>query len=593
MKNFTIKPDYWIFKSIFPKYIGRMKGNMRAHLYSFVLTSVLVVFAACKPAQQSAQIQPTPAPITAPQSNKGNQPKLIIGITVDQMRYDYIQKYWNDFGDGGFKRLVNDGFFARNLHYNYMPTYTGPGHASIFTGTTPAYHGIIQNDWYEPATGKTIYCSSDSNATGVGSTSSGCKMSPHYLQSSTLGDEMKLLSNNRSKVIGIAMKDRGAILPAGRTADAAYWFIGANEGVWATSNWYGTSLPNWVTTYNAAGEAATCMTQSWTLLQDEANYDESLADNNAYEMPFKGTTRPVFPYDMKALAAANGNYDILKATPFGNTLTASFARAAIEGEQLGQDAFCDLLCLSFSSTDYVGHQFGIHSREVQDCYLRLDRELAQLLDYLDTKIGKDQYLIFLSADHGGAPTPSYTTTEQAVGGYWKSDLIELAIENKMIEWYGAGDWVVNESNCNVFFNTALLAQKNMSAKDVQLRVAEWLVTQPNIATAFTKYNLMTGMLRHPMADAVQLGFDPERSGDIIYILEPGYIEYGMQGTTHGSPYRYDTHVPALFYGWGVRKGSSHAPYAITDIAATISAICKFNYPNACIGQPILEAISNP
>jgi arylsulfatase A-like enzyme len=485
---------------------------------------------------------------------------------------------------------VNQGFFARNLHYNYMPTYTGPGHASIFTGTTPAYHGIIQNDWYEPATGRMIYCASDSNATGVGSQSAGCKMSPHYLLSSTLGDEIKLATNNRSKVIGIALKDRGAILTAGRTADAAYWFIGGSEGAWATSNWYGNALPSWVAKFNADGEAGKYMQATWSLLKDEATYDESMDDNNAYEMPFKGTTRPVFPYDMAALASTNGQYDLLKATPFGNTLTASFAKAAIAGENLGADAFTDLLCLSFSATDYVGHQFGIHSREIQDCYLRLDRDIADLLNFLDTQVGKNKYLVFLSADHGGAPTPSYTTTEQAAGGYWKSDQIEMAMENKMIEWYGAGDWIVNESNCNIFFNQALLASKNISPKDAQLRAAEWLVTQPSIATAFTKHNLMTGMLRHPLADAVQLGFDPERSGDLIYILEPGYIEYGMQGTTHGSPYRYDTHVPALFYGWGVEPGDTHQPYAITDIAATIAAICQMSYPNACIGQPILEAI---
>jgi arylsulfatase A-like enzyme len=563
-----------------------MNSTAFVYLKTSCIACLLLSAVGCAPAQK---VNNPTAANAASQSSAA--PALIIGITVDQMRYDFIDKYWNDFPAGGFKRLVDEGFYARNLHYNYTPTYTGPGHASIFTGTTPAYHGIIQNDWYEPATGKTIYCASDSMAVGVGSMSSGCKMSPHYLKSSTIGDELKLLSNQRSKVIGIALKDRGAILPAGRMADAAYWFIGGAEGAWASSNWYGDQLPAWVSAFNQNGEAKSMMNQSWSLLLPESAYDESMADNNAYELPFKGTTRPVFPYDMASLAAANGQMDLLKATPFGNTLTASFARAAIEGEHLGEDAFTDLLCLSFSATDYVGHQFGIHSREIQDCYLRLDREIAQLLSYLDQHIGTNNYMVFLTADHGGAPTPSYTETEKAAGGYWKSDQIELSAENKMIEWYGAGDWIKNESNSQIFLNHDLLQSRNLIAKDIQLRLAEWLALQTHISAVFTKHNLMTSMVRHPMADAIQLGFDPQRSGDVIYILDPGYIEYGMQGTTHGSPYRYDTHVPALFFGKGIAKGETHKPYAITDIAATVCALYHFNYPNASIGQPILEAIA--
>ncbi len=518
------------------------------------------------------------------------QPKLIIGITIDQMRYDYIERYWNDYGNAGFKRLLGEGYFCRNMQYNYMPTYTGPGHASIFTGTTPAYHGIIQNDWYERSTGKIIYCSSDSTVNGVGTASAAGKMSPQYLLTSTIGDELKLFSNNRSKVIGISMKDRGAILPAGRTADAAYWFVGAQEGVWATSSWYMPALPQWVQDFNQSGKSENYLNQTWTLEQDETKYDESMDDNNAFEKPFVGMMRPVFPYNLSELRNANSNFDLIKATPFGNNMTIDFAKATIENEQLGKDAFTDMLCLSFSSTDYIGHQFGIHSRETQDCYLKLDKLLAEFIDYLDLKIGKNNYTLFLSADHGGAPTPSFMTEEKAAAGYWKSDNIEMAVELMLVSVYGEGDWVLNESNQNIFLNRKLIAEKKLNLKRMQMEVAQFVEEQEKVAMAFNGEDLEHLVGKIPIAQMVQLGYSQKMSGDVIYLLHPGYIEYGMMGTTHGSPYIYDTHVPCIFYGFGVQHGENYAPQNITDIAPTISSICKISFPNACIGVPIVGAI---
>ncbi|MFM7729815.1 MAG: alkaline phosphatase family protein, partial [Flavobacteriales bacterium] len=290
---------------------------------------------------------------------KHPKPRLIIGITIDQMRHDYIQRFWDDFGKNGFKRLVNDGFQCTQMRYNYMPTYTGPGHASIFTGTTPCYHGIIQNDWYNRFNGQMVYCASDSLVHGVGTSSKFGQMSPQYLTSSTLGDMLQLQFGDASKVIGVALKDRGAILPAGRTADAAYWFVGMDEGQWCSSSWYGETLPDWVNQFNRSGAASSYMQQTWRLARPETDYTESMEDNNPYETPFKGSLRPVFPYVLSDLAKENGNYEVLKSTPFGNDLTVDFTKAAIRGEQLGADHVPDMLCLSFSSTDYVGHQFGI------------------------------------------------------------------------------------------------------------------------------------------------------------------------------------------------------------------------------------------
>ena len=518
-----------------------------------------------------------------------SQPKIVIGITVDQMRYDYLQRYRNDYSRDGFLRMMREGFLATNHHYNYVPTYTGPGHASIYTGTTPSFHGIIQNDWFDRASQSMIYCSSDTTVKGVGTESPAGQMSPQYLQSSTLGDALKLHTNQRSKVIGVALKDRGATLTAGRTADAAYWFVGGTEGRWVSSTWYMKELPAWVNEFNQSGKAKEYLKQDWKLYAGEEKYDESISDNNAYETPFKGQQRPVFPYPLSELAPQNGNYEIIKATPFGNSLTVDFAMQAIEHEQLGDDEYTDLLCLSFSSTDYVAHQFGMHSREIQDTYLRLDLDIARLLKWLDERFGKDGYLVFLTADHGGAPTPSYMQTLQSVGGYWKSDRLELALEDSLAARYGAGDWIINESNQNIFLNRSLVRSKKLSLKEIQYEAAQITTQFPEVQTAYTHSDLAQNREGSGVKTLIENGFDVARSGDVIYLLKPGYIEYGMTGTTHGSGYGYDTHVPLMMFGFGIQQGESIRRVVIPDIVATLSQILRISPPESCTGQPIQEA----
>lgn len=514
-------------------------------------------------------------------------PRLIVGITVDQMRYDFLEKYRADFGDGGFRRLMREGFSARNLHYNYLPTYTGPGHASIFTGTTPANHGIVANDWYDRRLDGLVYCAADTRVTGVGTAAAEGQRSPVHLRSSTLGDELKLFFNERSKVVGIAMKDRGGILPAGRTADAAYWFIGGQEGRWVSSSWYMGSLPAWVTRFNDRKLPDACLRQGWSLLRDESVYGESMADNNPHEAPFKGLSRPVFPYALDSLRALNLNYDLIKATPWGNTHTVDFALACIENEGLGQDADTDMLCVSFSSTDYIGHQFGIHSRELQDCYLRLDLELARLINYLDSTIGRDQYLLFLSSDHGGAPTPSYTLKQQAAAGYWTTDSLVLAV-NRRFEALDYAVRVKNYSNDQLFFDADTMLRYGYShafAEEEAARVARGFT---GVHSVYTRSDMERGLAREGVAARVQAGFNQQMSGDVMVVTQPGWIKYALQGTTHGSPWVYDTHVPALFFGYGIAPGETTAPYSITDIAPTVSHLCRIPVPNACTGKPIAE-----
>jgi hypothetical protein len=548
---------------------------------SFLLLSAAVVslITSCSGKAGSVPAGPSDSP--------SSRPKLIVGIVVDQMKPEFVSRYWDDFGAGGFRRLVSQGFSASNLHYNYVPTYTGPGHASVYTGTTPAYHGIVANDWYVRSTGKEQYCAYDSTASGVGSQSSAAKMSPVHLQSSTIGDELRVMSNFRSKVIGVAMKDRGAILPAGRMATAAYWYPGQNEDRWVTSGWYGMeALPSWVEEFNSRGLGEHFLSRGWSLFAPEGRYEESMDDNNPYESSFAGLNRPVFPYDLLSLRERNGNFDLIKATPWGNSMTTAFAIAAMKGEQLGKRGVTDMLCLSYSSTDYIGHQFGIHSREIQDCYLRLDQDVSDLLRFLDEWVGEGEYLVFLTSDHGGAPTPGYLRKHGSSAQYFQGELLWSKVEDVLRGHYGEGRWLLNISNHHIFLNRALCEERKISLEEMQRRVAASILDLPGVAGSWTATDAQQGGLTGPVGSKVQLGYHPVLSGDVMYSLAPGWLQYRLTGTTHGSAYPYDTHVPAIFYGFGVTPGETWKPHTICDIAPTVSALCNLPFPNAMIGQPI-------
>ncbi|MGZ3905005.1 MAG: alkaline phosphatase family protein, partial [Bacteroidia bacterium] len=327
-------------------------------------------------------------------------PKLIVGIVVDQMRYDYLYRFSEKYTEGGFKRIMKEGFNCRNTQYNYIPTFTGPGHSSIYTGTTPAIHGIAANEWYDKKTKKEVYCAYDKNSMPVGTTDKVGHASPINLESTTIGDEIKIASLNKAKVIGVSLKDRSSILPAGHAADGAYWFDGST-GNFITSGFYRSELPKWLIDFNAKGLAKKYLAEGWNTLLPLDKYTESLPDDNPYEKSPNKKDKPVFPYEYKEFIEKN-NLEIIKATPQGNTITKELAKAAIEGEGLGADNICDMLCVSFSSTDYVGHAFGPRSVELEDVYIRLDKDLEEFFAYLDTKIGKGNYTLFITADHGAS-----------------------------------------------------------------------------------------------------------------------------------------------------------------------------------------------
>ncbi len=512
-----------------------------------------------------------------------HSPKLVVGIVVDQMRYDYLTRFYNRFGDGGFKRMVNEGFNCRNNHFNYVPTYTGPGHASVYTGTTPQNHGIISNNWYDKFEKKKIYCASDPSVTAVGSDSDLERMSPHRMKTSTICDQNRLHTQLKGKTIGIALKDRGAILPAGHSANGAYWFRGKDEGKWITSSYYRNELPEWVKKFNNSGKAKSYF-KVWNTLYDINSYVESGSDLNDFEGSYMGKEKAVFPYDLKKLKDQNAGYDIIKISAFGNSLTADFAIAAIEGEQLGADAITDFLTVSFSSTDYVGHKFGVNSKEVQDTYLRLDKDLERLFTVLDSKVGKGQYTVFLTADHGAVHVPSYLKSVKIPGGYFDADLFKSKVNEFVKKSYKVDGVIENISNNQVFFNYEVLRKNTIKPEELEKTLANFILQQKHVDKVFTREQLQSGNYTMGIAELIQKGFNQKRSGDVIVVLNPATISYSKTGSTHGSGLTYDTHAPLLFFGHGVQKGSTTVKTVIPDIAPTIAALLGITFPNGSTGK---------
>lgn len=511
--------------------------------------------------------------------------KLIVGIVVDQMRYDYLTRFYNKYGDKGFKRLMREGFNCKNNHFNYVPTYTGPGHASIYTGTTPKYHGIIGNNWYDKETKEWVYCAGDDSVSSIGTTGAVGQMSPHRMKVTTFPDENRLFTQMQGKSIGISLKDRGAILPVGHSANAAYWFTGKNEGYWISSSYYFSDLPNWVKDFNA-GEKAIAYLKNWNTYYNIETYTESGSDLNNYERGFGGKETATFPYDLEKLSKENGGLDILRTTPFGNSLTTDFAITAIEAEALGDDDFTDVLTVSFSSTDYVGHNFGVNSKEIEDTYIRLDLDLARLLSALDEKVGISNYTVFLTADHGAIDVPAYLQTAKIPAGYLDNAETRKQFESFLEDSYGTSDLIENISNDQIFLNKEKLKELNLNLENVQNTIVEELIQYPNIDKVYSAKTMATVNFVEGIEALLQKGYNQKRSGDILIVPTPGYISYPKTGSTHGSGLNYDTHVPLLFFGYGIKQGETFQKTEITDIAPTISALLGISFPNNNIGKPL-------
>lgn len=518
------------------------------------------------------------------------KPKLVIGIIIDQMRYDYLTKFSDKYGAGGFNRLLNNGFSLENAHFSYMPTYTAVGHASIYTGTTPVNHGIIGNYWYDKEIQKSIYCVDDNKYITIGNDGDAGKKSPHKLQTTTISDQLKLAQNNNGKTIGIAIKDRSSILPTGHAADAAYWFDGGNKGQWISSSYYMKSLPQWVSTFNKSGKANTYLNQKWETLYDIKKYTASIDDDNNFEEPFKGEIKPVFPHDIPKLRSSNNNYNLLREIPAGNSFTTDFAKEAIINENLGKGNYTDFLAISYSSTDYIGHQFGVASKEIEDTYLRLDKDLESLFEFLDTKVGKNNYTLFLTADHAAVQVPSYLNSLKIPGGYFSYTEFAAFLNKMTLDLYKSDELIEDISNFQIFLNKEKIKALKLNSNDVADAIANESIKYKAIYKSVTAKTMQSNTFTHGILNTLQNGYNQKISGDVLLIPTPATISFPKKGSSHGSGYSYDTHVPVIFYGNGIKQGSSKKKYNIIDIGPTISNLLQIEFPNGNTGKIIEEVL---
>ncbi|WP_242132813.1 alkaline phosphatase PafA [Aestuariivivens marinum] len=512
-------------------------------------------------------------------------PKLVVGIVIDQMRYDYLTRFYNKYGDGGFKRMIDEGFNCKNNHFNYIPTYTGPGHASVYTGTTPKYHGIISNGWYDKDIKQDVYCAGDTSVRSVGTNDRSGQMSPHRLKTTTLADENRLFTQMRGKTIGISIKDRGAILPAGHSANAAYWFQGKDEGNWISSTYYMDDLPQWVKDFNAEHSVSKYL-REWNTLYDIETYTESGNDLNDFEGGFRGKETATFPYQLDVLKDSNGGYDLLKATAYGNSLTTDFTIAALKGEGLGKDTITDVLAVSFSSPDYVGHNFGVNSKEIEDTYIRLDKDLERFFVVLDEQVGKNNYTVFLTADHAAVNVPAYLQSVKIPAGYLDNAKTRIKFNAFMEQTFKAPDLVENVSNNQIFLNRDKVKAMGLKLEDIQEAIVNELIAYDHVDKVYSATTLSTTEFVTGIEALLQKGYNQKRSGDVLVVTDPGYISYPKTGSTHGSGFSYDTHVPLLFFGKGIAHGETIKKTEITDIAPTISSLLGISFPNGTTGQPL-------
>ncbi|MDZ7717070.1 MAG: alkaline phosphatase PafA [Balneolaceae bacterium] len=520
---------------------------------------------------------------TPASSDLDDRPKLVVGIVVDQMRYEYLTQYWDQFEEGGFKRMVNEGYNFTNTHFNYFPTFTGPGHAAIFTGATPSVNGIVGNSWYNRSLGRSEYVVEDTSVMTVGGEGDVGKMSPKNLLSTTFTDELKTASKH-SKIVAISIKDRGAVLPAGHVGDMAFWYD-SDTGNFVSSSWYMDELPKWVSEFNKEGVAREYSNKTWDLLLDKKEYAVSNTDDTPYEGTFPWEEKPVFPHELGK--EEEGSYRAIRNSPFGNTIAKDLAIKAVKAENLGSDNATDVLAIGFSSPDYIGHQFGPHSMELQDTYIRLDRDLADLFSTLDDQVGQGNYMVFLTSDHGVVDVPNELIDRGLPGGYFDSETAIDSLKSFLNEAYGEGDWVEAYTNQQVYMNRILIASEGSWLEDVQYDAAEFLLNFEGVLSTNTASNFKMKDYSSGLQAMYQRGFMNDRSGDVYIQLKPGWLDSSYRtGTSHGSPFSYDTHVPMLFFGKGIPQGTNNRKMDITQLAPTISTLLNISFPSGTEAIPM-------
>jgi len=502
------------------------------------------------------------APVTPPKP-----PKLIVAIVIDQFRYDYLLRFRADY-NAGLARLLDHGAVFTDAHHIHFPTVTAVGHSTFLSGATPSSSGIIANEWFDRETGETVTSVSDPDTKLVGGAPGAIGSSPHRMLVSTVGDELKMAGRN-SKVIGISIKDRSAILPAGHAADAAYWYD-SDSNNWVTSSYFMADLPAWVKEVNHQHPFQKYLGASW--------------------LPFDAKDSSATPFCTLVNGAENVRYcGAIEATPWGNEMIEEFTERALVEENLGHHDDTDLLAVSFSSNDYVGHAVGPDAPEVRDISIRTDRLLGRLFDFIDQRVGAGNTLVVLTADHGVAPVPEVNQERKMPGGRMSGFTMLHAVNEALTAKYGQGKWISGGTEEGLYLNRKLIEQKKLDLAAVQETAAAVLRAEPHVFRVYTSAQLAHGQVTGDyVSEAVLRGFYEPRAADVIIIQDPYYL-FGASGTSHSTPFNYDSQVPLIFMGEGLRPGEYHEKVAVNDIAPTLTTILRLEEPSGSIGR-ILDEI---
>lgn len=520
-----------------------------------------------------------------------DRPKLVVGIVVEQLKYDQLETLRDKLGENGIRTLINEGTYFRNASFDYILTQSSPGHATIATGAEPSSHGITSDTWFVPLKNELINSTRDVSVNPVGGSFESGLHSPANLQASTFSDELVMASKNRSKVFSVGISEHSAILTAGHSANAAYWFDNTT-GTWMTSSYYITMLPGWVNDFNSRKYADTYLGGSWDRFRQESDYTDCLPDSNRFETGFNGSV--TFPYDLKKIrakwgAGAKKDFSLLRETPYANSLTTAFAQELIGHEKLGKDDFTDHISICYSATDNIGHRFGPSSVEMADAFFRLDDEIGKLLKYLNDSIGKRNILVYFTSSHGISEIPDVLKSSRIPAGYFLQNQALQLLRSYLNAVYGEGNWVKGYSEKQVFLNRTLIEDARLSLDEVQKKVARFLVQFNGVSAAYPYSAFEANDFSNGNLKRIINNFSPQRSGDVIVVLNPGWVEKeGDQVTNHNSPYEYDSHVPLIWYGWTVNRATVTRKVNITDIAATLSSLCRVPFPNACTGESMTE-----
>jgi predicted AlkP superfamily pyrophosphatase or phosphodiesterase len=524
------------------------------------------------------------------------KPALVVYISIDQMRYDYLERFEPYFASSGFSLLLEKGANLRNCNYEHYCTYTGPGHACLGTSCYAGKSGIVGNSWFNRNENISVYCVDDLNYYNLEDVEdkNGAK-SAEKLAISTLGDEMKN-NNEKSKVFSVSGKDRAAILMLGKKADAAFWY-NTNNGHFITSNYYLNQMPDWANTFNNKNYAQTYFDKKWEKLLAEDAYDQNCTVDDYPAEAEVNTMGRTFPHKLDA-----GNkdfshefYDNLKRSPFGDYLTLQFAMQLVSNENLGLDDVTDLLCLSLSSTDYVGHAWGPDSHEMMDMQLRLDRYLQEFFLFIDKKIGLDNVYIILTADHGVAQFPELLKEKGVDAGRINPSEIGKATEDRLQEIYGSPgkdkQWIASWGNASIYLGNEFWEKTKTNPREAYNVLKEGLLNVDGIAAAYSRLDIENNV-EGEYLDFVKKAFESERSGDVIFIQKPNWLfnyrDGNSTGTSHGSPFEYDTHVPMLFYGEKIIPGNYDDGVGTADIAISIGKMIGVEMPGERDGESFIS-----